>query len=102
MTQPLSLVAALDALCDQDDPELLDDPRTRCPDCDTHITDTEAARFDYFCPQCGEHLDALYRAEHLNPTAAQTMTRADIEREYAAAGRPFSPLPPIRQDWRLA
>lgn len=50
---------------------------------------------DYFCSSCGEHHDDLYRAEHLDPDHARAMTRADIEAEYAAAGKPFRHNPEL-------
>ena len=41
---------------------------------------------DYHCARCGRLHEALYRAEHLRPEVGRTMTRAEIEAEYAAAG----------------
>jgi len=58
----------------------------KCPRCRTQ-------RYDwcsYFCPQCGQHNDDLYRREHQQPDAAKTMTRRDILREYAKAGMRYS------------
>jgi hypothetical protein len=43
---------------------------------------------DYFCPKCGTHHDQLYGSER-DPRA--TMTREQIEAEYADAGYTFAP-----------
>lgn len=48
--------------------------------------------WDYFCPSCGHHADALYISEHYDPDRAKDFTRADIMDEYAAAGIPFGAI----------
>ncbi len=42
--------------------------------------------FEYVCTKCGRHNDEMYRAEHVDPVRAASLTRAEIQAEYAAAG----------------
>jgi hypothetical protein len=58
--------------------------RIVCPRCARAVV----YQADYFCA-CGEHNDALYRAEHASPASAAGMTRTQIQDEYLDAGRPF-------------
>ncbi len=51
----------------------------RCPDCASRT----ARWLDYFCPDCGQHHDALYLAEATDP---RPRSREQIAREYRAAG----------------
>lgn len=74
--------------------------RTRSHACQSCRTSYDAGEcwLDYFCPGCGEHNDNLYRAEHLDPVAARSLTRAGIVAEYRAAGRRFAPIHLSRAD----
>lgn len=67
---------------------------SRCGGCGLAVDGTGPPWPDYWCPRCGLFNAALYRAEHVDPAYAATLTLPQIAAECRAAG--------ITARWRKA